>query len=592
MFANEMGWIAQQYLAGQQQQQQQQRNMENITAGTVPKPPLSAGALAASTGLLGMLLDTFGLSTDLTSLTSLFLVISLAWQYLGSNFTQLSSLITSSLYSSLVIRQEEWEVFNQFLDWMQDQPFVKASRNLAVGMQPDRYFDIYDEDNEDEQHGREYCFTPCPGWHIFWFNNRPIFLNRRLDDTKKSPYGWTNEDFELYTIGRSPDLLKALLEAVRQQHLHKDASKTVVYRDGGLLGKENGWKRCYSRHSRPLSTVVLDEAQKTAFVQDVKDYLLPATARWYGQRGIPYRRGYLFYGPPGTGKSSLSFAAAGLFGLRIYVINLASTALTEDHLCTLFSALPRQCIVLLEDIDAAFLDRSAVAPPAPKQPKVSGLSGLTGGKSPAAAPEEPEKPKTGVSFSGLLNALDGVASQEGRILIMTTNHIEKLDPALIRPGRVDMKIEFQLASHSVLQHLFERMFEVFPEESPNSDLPDDQEEAAKVLKTLSAEFADSLPADLFSPAEVQGFLLKYKRRPREAVREVGGWVRVEVEKKEEAKRAREKAKGEEEKIAGKGKKGKLGATREWVRSVGRSGSLASSGRSAEGKEKAEKTTKA
>ena len=84
----------------------------------------------------------------------------------------------------------------------------------------------------------------------------------------------------------------------------------------------------------------------------------PATARWYANRGIPYRRGYLFHGPPGTGKTSLAFALAGFFGLHIYAVSLLDSTLTEEELGTLFKDLPPRCIVLLEDIDVAGLARN------------------------------------------------------------------------------------------------------------------------------------------------------------------------------------------------------------------------------------------
>ena len=63
-----------------------------------------------------------------------------------------------------------------------------------------------------------------------------------------------------------------------------------------------------------------------------------------------------------------------------------------------------------------------------------------------------------VTFSGLLNALDGVRSQEGRILMMTTNHREKLDPALLRPGCADMHVELNMASESQMKGLFKKFF--------------------------------------------------------------------------------------------------------------------------------------
>ena len=70
-----------------------------------------------------------------------------------------------------------------------------------------------------------------------------------------------------------------------------------------------------------------------------------------------------------------------------------------------------------------------------------------------------------VTFSGLLNALDGIRSQEGRILIMTTNHREKLDPAILRPGRADYQVKLNLASHSQLERFY---LNFFPNETENA----------------------------------------------------------------------------------------------------------------------------
>jgi len=78
-----------------------------------------------------------------------------------------------------------------------------------------------------------------------------------------------------------------------------------------------------------MDTISLDETQKSIIIDDLKTYLHPDTARWYGSRGIPYRRGYLFHGPPGTGKTSLSIASAGSFDLNIYCVPLSSCDLTE-----------------------------------------------------------------------------------------------------------------------------------------------------------------------------------------------------------------------------------------------------------------------
>lgn len=135
---------------------------------------------------------------------------------------------------------------------------------------------------------------------------------------------------------------------------------------------------------------------------------------------MPYRRGYLLYGPPGTGKTSFVQAVAGALKLNICYLNLSGGRFDDDGLNRALNDAPAHSIILLEDIDGIFVEREAVSV---------------------------QKKGRNVSFSGLLNALDGVRSQEGRITIMTTNHREKLDPALLRPGRADVHVKLNYASH-------------------------------------------------------------------------------------------------------------------------------------------------
>ena len=141
----------------------------------------------------------------------------------------------------------------------------------------------------------------------------------------------------------------------------------------------------------------------------------PATARWYANRGIPYRRGYLFHGPPGTGKSSLTFALAGVFGLDIHVVSLLEPTLTEEELGMLFAHLPARCIVLLEDIDTAGLikreptdadDKDATSAASDPASNEWNVMSLTKALKKANQLSEEEK-KKGISLSGLLNIIDG-----------------------------------------------------------------------------------------------------------------------------------------------------------------------------------------
>lgn len=165
-------------------------------------------------------------------------------------------------------------------------------------------------------------------------------------------------------------------------------------------------------------------------LDDINKFKL--SAKWYLDKGVPYRRGYMLHGPPGTGKTSFTQAIAGALDMDICYLNLSGNKLDDDDLNQYMNQVPLNSIILLEDIDSLFVDRECVT----KDGK---------GKH--------------VTFSGFLNALDGVRSQEGSIIFMTTNHREKLDPALLRPGRCDVTVKLNYASQSQMMRMYKRFFE-------------------------------------------------------------------------------------------------------------------------------------
>jgi hypothetical protein len=154
--------------------------------------------------------------------------------------------------------------------------------------------------------------------------------------------------------------------------------------------------------------------------------------------GIPWRFGLLLSGPPGTGKTSLTHALASRLGLRIAVIMLADLQ-SDQELVDAFRSVGHQTIVLIEDVDCAFRQRGG------------GESDGAGGGAAGGS--------GGISFSGLLNCIDGVlAGHNGRILVMSTNHPERLDPALIRPGRIDLHIQMLPMTRQDASDYVDRIF--------------------------------------------------------------------------------------------------------------------------------------
>lgn len=256
--------------------------------------------------------------------------------------------------------------------------------------------------HENGSQSTEFDFVPSPGRHYMWFRRNLIIVEREreksmVDLNSGSPW----ETVKLTLLGRDPQVFADLLREARAQAASKQEGKMVIY-----MPMMTDW-RPFGRPKpkRPIDSVILDDGLSRRISADVLEF--QKAGKWYSQRGIPHRRGYLLHGPPGSGKTSYIQALAGELNYNICVLNLNDRGLSDDRLIHLMTELPPRSFVLLEDIDAVFTKRENTY---------------------------------NVTFSGLLNALDGVTSTEERIVFMTTNHIERLDPALIRPGRVDMKV--------------------------------------------------------------------------------------------------------------------------------------------------------
>jgi len=285
-----------------------------------------------------------------------------------------------------------------------------------------------------------------------------------MDLTSGTPW----ETIILTTLSRDRTVFTEMLREAREMAMEDQIGKIIVYTSYGPDWRPFG----HPRRRRNLTSVILDKDVKDRVLEDLKDFL--KSGPWYTDRGIPYRRGYLLYGTPGSGKTSFIQALAGSLNYNICLLNLAERGLTDDRLNHLLSNTPERSITLLEDVDAAFgVDRGASAE---------------------------EGFRSSVTFSGLLNALDGVASAEERIIFMTTNHPERLDPALIRPGRVDVREELGHASEYQAREMFRRFYK---------DRPD-------LLERFIREIGIKKGAHI-SMAALQGHFVFHKSDPEKAV---------------------------------------------------------------------------
>jgi chaperone BCS1 len=341
-------------------------------------------------------------------------------------------------------------------EWLALQVREKDSRNLMVREE--------EPPDGDEPLRSRAVFLPGEGQHVFWRGGRRLHVTHHLGGwggdseapiakvagggSVRSSTRWNPASFTLITFGRDTTPLKSLVleaEATWRERRH-DALPMWTARWGD-------WHQSSLVDGRPIESVVLEDGVAERLLIDVRQFL--GSRERYSNVGVPWRRGYLLHGEPGCGKSSLAKAVATECALPLYVISLVGA--DDERLHSMLLRVRPRSLVLIEDIDEVV--------------------------------REPMGDRERVTRSGLLNALDGVAASEGRVLFVTTNHRDRLETALTRSGRVDVEIELGPATSRQAATLFARFFP-----SANGEAEAFGERAAGV-----------------TPATIQGHLIEYWR---------------------------------------------------------------------------------
>lgn len=185
------------------------------------------------------------------------------------------------------------------------------------------------------------------------------------------------------------------------------------------------WQLEGMKKARPTSSVVLPKGMLEDIFDDIRLFLARDTRRWYVKHGLPHRRALIFSGPPGTGKTSCIRALASTFRLNLCFLSATSKTFGDQLLGdALGGMMPRNALLVIEDVDSLF-----------NEDRKNSEGGL-------------------LTFSAFLNALDGFLSAEGVVTVMTTNHVDKIDAALMRGGRVDRRFEFARPIQTQISDLF------------------------------------------------------------------------------------------------------------------------------------------
>lgn len=392
-------------------------------------------------------------------------------------------------------------------------------------------------------------FHHTSGFNLFRLGWRWFVLTRQraLDSSPGDLTIWSFglSSIPLQKLIREANLAEKDAQLIVQSPTTKPLRPVSISRPVWNGHNEFYWNNQGETYPRSMDSVVMPTELKEELITDIETFLHPDTAKRCAELGQPYRRNLLMHGPPGTGKTSIAMAIASTYHLNVYVVSLLEKHMTDQRLMILFKAVQKDTLVLMEDIDSAGIGRQLdlTQSDGDKGATNSSTVQVTAKSNTAKGQTINEKAKldehkSTVTLSGVLNSRDCINSPTGHMLIMTTNHKDRLDEALMRRGRADKDFYFGYATKEQISGIFSKVY------TPGSVIPLEKlPYKAKDVPDMAEQFADVIPNEELSPASIIGFLLQHDHKPKSALQKAKAWVEKELayinkgQKKEQVKKS-------------------------------------------------------
>lgn len=290
---------------------------------------------------------------------------------------------------------------------------------------PYKKYGVMYNSNKGSLNEIDYYLAPNYGWYFKWYKNRIITLNK-ISEKGGGNDARIRDKIDIRIFG-SKTILQNFLEEIKSKYQESKKGGMSIY----CLSSFGDWEKQSVRDY--VNFPILAPGKYDELKRDVDSFYSSYDS--YRERGILYKRGYMFYGVPGTGKTSTIAALAFELCKDIYIMDM-SAGVSNSTFISAIATIPSNGILVLEDMDCYSETNKRV--------KESG--------------DDDKKEEGGIlSLSTILNTLDGFATPTGLVFVITTNYKDKLDKALIRPGRIDKAVEFNAPSKNELKQLFIRL---------------------------------------------------------------------------------------------------------------------------------------
>lgn len=349
------------------------------------------------------------------------------WSFIKANqllqltITKDGDVLTSELFQSL----EKWFITNNLL----------TIRNMNVTVS-----DV--EDNNGFGYGK----------HILFCGTRFFVINKvRINQAGSNK---VLESLNITTVGRNPKVFKKIIQ---ESKVNKDVR--YYWSLSSSYNNPSPWKRITVMKAWPR--IFIDEDVKK--IIDDKVLFFKNNKQWYIDNNIPYKLTIILHGEPGTGKTSLIRYISDLLESDIFnlVINRAESESFENATKICRKGIPT--VIALEDFEAIALSREFISKKRKIQVRLDNEQDVDE-KDDVVAQQE----HINISLSSFLNTLQGLNPINNIVVVMTTNYLDRVDPAVYRKGRTDLVLEVKPLCIKSIKNFFEYVYkQPFPKEITN-----------------------------------------------------------------------------------------------------------------------------